>query len=381
MGFQNRLGIDFDPDSCSTIKRNKKWYVLCEDIRKVPSERIIAESGLKKRDVDILIGGPPCEPFSKSSYWINGDSKRLSDPRAATLFEFMRCVDDLLPEVFLLENVHGIKYSGKEEGFQLLQKMTERINKKNGANYKLAWAVLNAADYGVPQLRRRFFLVAQREGKLFRFPAPMYFGEESNVANLPLHITAWDAIGGLKPPSDEDLSVKGYWADLLPSIPEGWNYLWHTRKGGGLRLFGWRTRFWTFLLKLAKAKPSWTIQAQPGPSIGPFHWENRMLSVRESARIQTFPDNIVFQGNRRSIQRQIGNAVPSLLAEVLAREIAVQYFGMPAHSLRMEMKRTRPIPAPEPTVKVPSKYLGLVGEHPDHPGTGKGKMAMKIRGT
>ena len=94
------------------------------------------------------------------------------------------------------------------------------------------------------------------------------------------HATAWDAIGefSLRSKADE-LKVRGQWADLLPSIPEGENYLWYTARKGGLPLFGWRTRFWSFLLKLAKDRPSWTIQAQPGPAIGPFHWENRMLSV------------------------------------------------------------------------------------------------------
>ena len=83
---------------------------------------------------------------------------------------------------------------------------------------------------------------------------------------------------------------------LLPTIPEGQNYLWHTERGGGEPLFGWRRRYWSFLLKLAKDLPSWTIQAQPGPATGPFHWDNRRLSVREMARMQTFPDNVVIKG-------------------------------------------------------------------------------------
>ena len=74
---------------------------------------------------------------------------------------------------------------------------------------------------------------------------------------------------------------------LLPSIPEGENYLWYTNRGGGLQLFGWRTRYWSFLLKLAKSLPSWTIQAQPGSAIGPFHWRSRKLTTREMCRLQT----------------------------------------------------------------------------------------------
>ena len=124
--------------------------------------------------------------------------------------------------------------------------------------------------------------------------------------------------------------MSGKWADLLPTIPEGLNYLWHTSRGGGVPLFGWRTRYWSFLLKLAKSKPSWTIQAQPGSAIGPFHWKNRKLSARELCRLQTFPDDLSFDTSQNQIQRMIGNAVPSLLAEVLAWEIRTQLLGAAA---------------------------------------------------
>ena len=112
----------------------------------------------------------------------------------------------------------------------------------------------------------------------------------------------------------------------LPSIPEGENYLWHTARGGGIELFGWRRRYWNFLLKLAKDRPSWTIQAQPGPSVGPFHWKNRRLSNRELCRLQTIPDGYSVVGGIRAAHKQIGNAVPSALAEVLALAIREQVF-------------------------------------------------------
>jgi len=102
---------------------------------------------------------------------------------------------------------------------------------------------------------------------------------------------------------------------LLKSIPEGKNYLWHTPRGAGEPLFGWRTRYWSFLLKLSKGQPSWTIQAEPGPATGPFHWRNRLLSIQELVRLQTFPDEYEIVGSRRSAQMQVGNAVPPFLAE------------------------------------------------------------------
>jgi DNA (cytosine-5)-methyltransferase 1 len=235
--------------------------------------------------------------------------------------------------------------------------------------------VLNAADYGVPQLRHRFFLVAHREGKGFDFPKPTH-GPKGTTAGE--YVTSWDAIGdiAIDPEEEESLAVRGKSADLLPSIPEGWNYLWHTDRRGGLPLFGWRTRYWNFLLKLTKAKPSWTITANPGPSIGPFHWRNRRLSVKELLALQTFPKDAEVCGSYREAQRQIGNAVPSLLAEVLARQILTVFFGRAfSEPPRLTVRPKRPIPDPEPVGDVPEKYLGLVGEHPFHQGTGRGPRA------
>jgi DNA (cytosine-5)-methyltransferase 1 len=145
-----------------------------------------------------------------------------------------------------------------------------------------------------------------------------------------------------------------------------------------LPLFGWRTRYWSFLLKLSKRLPSWTIQAQPGPAIGPFHCENRRLSVEELARLQTFPKRLKFVGGRMSIQKQLGNAVPSLLAEVLARAIAEQFFGVEFNGPpRLAVPPKRPVPPPLKPDAVPQKFLGLVGEHEDHPGEGLGRRARR----
>ena len=326
-----------------------------------------------------MIGGPPCQPFSKSAYWSRGDTLRLKDPRANTLDEYFRIVEELHPRAFLLENVHGINYYGKEEGFQFLLKRIRDINIKCGTDYRPSWLVINAADYGVPQLRVRFFLVALRNGTEFCFPEPTHSDNDASNRSLfdssrSPYITAWDAIGSIHPDPNDRLEVGGRWADLLPSIPEGENYLWHTERKSGLPLFGWRTRYWCFLLKLAKNRPSWTIQAQPGSAVGPFHWENRKLSWKEMAAIQTFPKDFRIDGPRVEIQRQIGNAVPSLLAEVLARKIVAQVKGQALNdAYRLAVKRASFIPPPEPVLEVSNQYLPLIGKHLPHPGTGKGR--------
>jgi DNA (cytosine-5)-methyltransferase 1 len=343
---------------------------------------------LAGRDLDMLYGGPPCQPFSKAGYWATGDSRRLDDPRAATLHEYFRLVDELRPRAFLLENVHGISYSGKEEGFLFLLERIHQINRRHGTSYRPAWAIVNAADYGVPQLRIRFFLVAFREGSTFSFPSPTHQAIQSTETDeapelfgsaLPRHTTAWDAIGHLHPDPGEALAMTGRWAALLPSIPEGENYLWHTERRGGLPLFGWRTRYWSFLLKLAKAKPSWTIQAQPGSAIGPFHWSNRRLSWREMAALQTFPADFRIQSSRVEIQRQIGNAVPSHLAEILARAIREILSGRKSTAMpKLAVSRAASIPKPETIQPVPAEFLHLKGKHQAHPGTGKGRSYREL---
>jgi DNA (cytosine-5)-methyltransferase 1 len=299
----------------------------------------------------------------------------------------MRIIEDALPRAFVMENVEGLAYSDKNEGLSFVLGMVDEINRRARVSYTPTFRVLCSADYGVPQLRYRLFIVAGREGQSFEFPCSTHFPASGDSAqkvliDAPRYRTAWDAIGDVVPDEDENLAMRGKWADLLPSIPEGENYLWHTHRGGGLPLFGWRRRFWSFLLKLAKDRPSWTIQAQPGPSTGPFHWTNRRLSMRELCRLQTFPDDVRITGNYRAVHRQLGNAVPSLLAEVLGRAVRRQILGdrTPEGALWLLPPDRSPAPTRERVRPVPRRYHALRGEHAAHPGTGKGYRARAWTG-
>lgn len=383
-GFDTKVAVEMDHDCCETLRANRKsWEVVERSIFDVSSEELLEKASAKRGEVDVVIGGPPCQPFSKAGYWARGDSLRLEDPRANTLSAYLRVIEEVTPRTFLLENVQGLAYSGKDEGLRLLLDGLATINQRTKSNYKPVVRVLNAADFGVPQLRERVFVIASRDGMEFSFPARTHgLGDAAEGAlfrSIPEepHRTAWDALGDLAADPAEELEMRGKWADLLPSIPEGNNYLWHTDRGGGRPLFGWRRRFWTFLLKLAKNRPSWTIQAQPGPAVGPFHWRNRRLSMRELCRLQTFPDDVVIEGNRMAIQRQLGNAVPSLLAEVLARAMRAQLLGMPVRGEAPKLlpPRREPVPAPERVHPVPKQFLVLEGKHSPHPGTGLGTRA------
>jgi DNA (cytosine-5)-methyltransferase 1 len=378
-GFRSAVAVEIDERCCETIRKNRPWPVIKRDIAAVPTEELLRTAGLMPGTVDVLIGGPPCQPFSKSGFWVTGEAKRLCDPRATTLEAYLRILAEARPRAFLLENVEGLGFRGKDEGIQLIHSRLAAINAAHGTSYRASIATLNAADYGVPQLRRRVFVIGSREGAIFRFPKPSHASPEEGVLDdRPRYLTAWDALHDLPEPNDPSVALKGKWADLLPTIPEGHNYLWHTERGGGEPLFGWRRRYWSFLLKLARNQPSWTIQAQPGPATGPFHWNNRRLTMREMARLQTFPGDVEIVGTIAEAQRQLGNAVPSLLAEVLARAIAVQLLSRREYDIPLSLA-VRPAPTcpatPSVTTHVPARYLVLRGKHKAHPGTGKGTRA------
>jgi DNA (cytosine-5)-methyltransferase 1 len=384
-GFVTAVAVEMDTRCIQTLKASRpNWSVIGRDIAGVKVSEILDAAQLGPGDADVLIGGPPCQPFSKSGFWADGAAKRLDDPRAGTLKDYLRVLAGTLPRAFLLENVEGLGFRGKAEALGLIEAQLRQINARHGTQYRPSISVLNAADFGVPQVRRRMFVIGSRDGGTFRFPTATHV--DSRTVDLfdsrPRYRTAWEALHDLDEPMDELLMPKGKWADLLPSIPEGQNYLWHTDRGGGEQLFGWRRRYWSFLLKLAKDQPSWTIQAQPGPATGPFHWNNRRLSVEEMARLQTFPRNVTFYGSYADSQSQLGNAVPSLLAEVLARAIGSQLFER--DSSRYDLLLAAPpvaarCPGPESTKSVPAKYHQLRGNHSPHPGTGKGTRAS-LRG-
>jgi DNA (cytosine-5)-methyltransferase 1 len=377
-GFATRVAIEMDRDAVTTLRANRgeEWGIIAADIHAdaCASPNILRIGKLKEGEADVLIGGPPCQPFSKSGYWATGDAKRLADPRAGTLGAYLRVLEDLKPRSFLLENVPGLAFTSKDEGLTFLKKSIEEINLRTKLSYTFSPALLKATDFGVPQERQRVFIIGHRDGRDFTFPAAVTAGQPLN---------AWDAIGDLAGDDDPALKLTGKWADLLPSIPEGMNYLYHTPRGEGCPLFGWRTRYWSFLLKLSKRLPSWTIAAQPGPAIGPFHWKNRRLSEHELRRLQTFPESYRVLGNLRAAQKQLGNAVPSALAEALGNAMRHQLLeaspnGLAATSELPSLappRRGAP-PAQEPVMEVPKKYRALAADHADHPGTGLGPGAV-----
>lgn len=381
-GFENRLCVEIDENARATLRLNRPEWKIAEpgDIYRIEPKEILRQAGLRPGQTTLLAGGPPCQPFSKSGYWSSGDSGRLKDPRANTLKAFLRVVETALPRVFVLENVKGLAFDGKDDGLRFLKRQISEINQRTGARYNPQIIHMNAASYGIPQRRERVFVLAEREGMGFTLPRPTHGLPRDAAKNgLEPYMTAWDAIGGLDfDTGSEDLDTTGRWTGLLPSIPEGRNYLWHTARCGGTPLFGWRTRYWSFLLKLSKSEPSWTIQAEPGPATGPFHWKNRLLSIQELCRLQTFPHGYRIFGDRRSAHRQIGNAVPCALAEMLGLEIRRQFLREDVSTnLTLLPSRRGKIPPPEFCKRLAPRYRSLRRRQREHPGTGRGPGARK----
>ena len=222
-GFHTSICIEMDKWSCKTLRHNRDWTVIEDRIENITSQAILKQAKLKKGEASLLIGGPPCQPFSKSSYWFNGDTKRLNDPRSNTLEHYMRVLNDTLPRAFILENVFGLAYKGKDEGLQFLEQALDLINKNNSVNYSFKWKVLNAADYGVSQIRERVFIVGHIDGKEFSFPSKKFYNpaKKSNQTSLFQDIepyrTAWDAIGDLDEmkSTPKESQVGGKWGGSI----------------------------------------------------------------------------------------------------------------------------------------------------------------------
>lgn len=323
-GFDVVFASDIWKLACESLKINHpNTEVYCSDIQQI-NFNIIKE---KYNQIDCLIGGPPCPPFSKSRFYRTEKSRGIEDVNGEmTLREYFRAVETLNPSVFLFENVHGFVYRPHREALEYLKCQSAKLG------YKVFYNVVNAADYGIPQTRERFICIGvKNEAKDFIYPKPTHKAPNLNNDNDLLNwVTCGDILLEVDYDLPEDVKMQAgsKHKELLKLVPPGDNYLYFTKERGyPTPLFKWRSRYWSFLLKLSPYRPSWTIQASHSNNMGPFHWKNRFLRIGEIKRIQTFPDDFTLLGTYRDQWRQIGNAVPPQLAYVFAKEIKSQYFS------------------------------------------------------
>jgi DNA (cytosine-5)-methyltransferase 1 len=338
-GFRTVAAVEQNEVARQTLLENREAFfphlsvdAIRGDIVTLDVAELLCEIGAGPGEIDLLHGGPPCTPFSKSGYWL--EYKRLgADPKASLLDSYVEVLAKVRPRAFLMENVYALGYRNHNRPvFERFQQGVE------DAGYTCDHKVVLAADHGVPQLRQRLICVGLRREEVdgnpadwtFEWPAETHAGPHETRRGwdeelLP-HVTSGQALEGLSaatnPPEDGE-KADGTYAEELRAVPPGDNYLfWTGKRGHPTPRFEWRSRYWSFLLKLHPDRPSPTIQGQPGPWVGPFHWESRRLRVAELKRLMTFPDEFVVAGTRRDRQLQLGNAVPPLLAQILGEALA-----------------------------------------------------------
>jgi len=310
--------MDHEKDCMETIASNSVFHDaehICASIenRKGLDYRIILKS--KNPEKLILIGGPPCQPFSKAGYWVT-HKRRLgsADPRNM-ISHYLRLIKELKPNGFLLENVESLLHPKNRDAVALIEDAIDALG------YKFILYCADARDFGVPQRRKRVFFIASKK-TIDALPKPTHEAptdNQSKVIKPHERVIDWvwnyDIDAYFEP--EEVTSGKTY-AYELSEVPPGQNYFALTSRNGYPNpKFAANKRFWNFLLKLHPLQPSWTLAALPGPWVGPLHWNNRRLRIPELAAIQTFPSDYRFSGTRRSIQKQIGNAVPPLLGKAM----------------------------------------------------------------
>lgn len=317
-GFEIAAAVDNDPVAIKTYKANLGLHVLSGPIEEMSASDLLAAAGLSRGDCTLLAGGPPCQGFSLQR---RGDRK---DPRNKLVLEFLRMVEEIQPRFFIMENVGGLL---TKHGAPFLRQFALRTSK---LQYVIHVATLNAVEFGVPQIRKRAFLFGEHAPNFssrFKIPKP-----DSYAAR-----TVRDAIGDLPSPPED--------GQCHPHVP---NHYRESRlapinieriravpQGGGRDHLPERLQLACHVNnpshrhkdvygRLAWDEPSVTLTARfdsftRGRFAHPV--EDRSLTIREGARIQTFPDTFVFDGNREDGARQVGNAVPPLLARHLGGAI------------------------------------------------------------
>jgi DNA (cytosine-5)-methyltransferase 1 len=318
-GFEICAAVEYDKWAAETYRINLHDHLIEKDIREVGVRELLKAAGLKKGECDLLAGGPPCQGFSIQRRGPDEDS------RNELVLEFLRLVEGIQPRFFLMENVSGLM---SKRGRPFVQEFVRRIT-ANG--YRVQTETLDAVEFGVPQFRRRVILVGERADTFQNFHFPKGVLEPSEYR------TVKTAIGDLpSPPLNGKPHIKISNHSREAKLSKlNLERLRHMPPGGGredlpehLQLPCHRNnpghRHMEVYGRLAWGRPSGTITARfDSFTRGRFGHptENRSLTLREGARLQTFPDSFVFVGNREEGAKQIGNAVPPLFAEVLGRAI------------------------------------------------------------
>lgn len=350
--FQTVAGIDLDDAACRTAEANAGQAVIVnEPIEDVDPHLLLKMSGAEA--IDVIVGGPPCQGFSSLR---PSRGTTLDDPRNHLYTEYARFVESLRPKAFLLENVVGIVHA---TGGALLADLVERFR---SLGYSTEWKIVNAAHYGVPQKRERFILLGVRDlpegtaSLLFPTPTHRFSGRTIGIRDKRRHqlgdvpagipaLSAWAAI------SDLPSLPSGGESDKYRTAPKN-DYQAKMRAAGSPLTFHKATRHNDKMLEViahsgpskaslpeglvtsgysscysridpAEPAPTVTVKFTSPASSKCIHpYDDRAITPREAARLQSFPDDFQFVGSKTDVANQIGNAVPPMLAEAFAAPLA-----------------------------------------------------------
>jgi DNA (cytosine-5)-methyltransferase 1 len=346
---------------CDTIRRNRdvgrfgqrELKVYEKDIADLPTEQVMRDLGLKPGELDLLVGGPPCQSFSTT-----GKRGTVQDPRGTLLWQFLRFVKDLQPKFFLMENVRGLMSAAlrhraikdrPDKGGPPLLPDEEPGSVINcflldlRHSYRIDCFEVNAVNYGAPQLRERALFIGNRFNRVVEFPEPTHgerrthertLFDDFDGGDLKPFRTLREALEGLVETNPVIMDFSPRKKRYLSMVPEGSNWrslpLEIAKESMGKAYFakGGRSGWWR---RLTFDLPCPTIVTMPNHAgTALCHpTETRALTLRECARIQEFPDEWVFCGTTQQQYTQVGNAVPVRLGEVcgelLARELAALY--------------------------------------------------------
>lgn len=306
-GFNELALIEIDKDACETLRINRpRWNVIENDITKIVENDLLQMFNLKKYELDLLSGGYPCQSFSYAGHRLG-----LEDIRGTMFYYYAKFLEQLQPKMFLAENVKGLLTHDNGKTLKTMVDVFEKIG------YQVTYKVLNAWNYGVAQKRERIVIIGIRNDLKnlisFKFPTPL---EYKPVLKDVLYNV----------PASEGLRYSEYKKQVMSLVPEGGCWIDLPEEiakeymkscyymGGGRRGIARR---------LSMDEPSLTLTCSPvmkqTERCHPL--ETRPLTIREYARIQSFPDEWLFSGKLTSIYKQIGNAVPVELAYHIGKSI------------------------------------------------------------
>ena len=318
-GFDVRLAFDLDADAVATYQTNLDSKCIQADANEISSTEILDAAEITKGELDLFCGGPPCQGFSKQ----RRGAHMLDDPRNILIRDFVRFVDEIGPNAFLLENV---AIFGQKRGKPYLAELASALNE-----YDLYPHFYNGADYGIAQTRQRFVLVGIKRSleTVFEVPEP----------TVDQWVTVGEALAGLPEPPEDTSCHLDFANHCKTRISKENEVRFSFVPQGG----GWQDIPWEYRLKCHQVAD---VKSGGWPDVyGRLEWDgycptitggfdsftrgryghpvaNRAITPREAARLQGFPDWFEFKGNRSEVRRQLGNAVPPPLAKAIGTSIA-----------------------------------------------------------